>query len=304
MGISSSRQDRGGARRRPSSLRAETEGEPSGGEPDLFEQASRRRERPRISHPLPEEIIPTDSAGIPKSWVKFLVGFFLLAPAWILTRTFLQAFLDSIRHGLLASRSFGCFAAGMLVFGILFPIVPRATLMIPYVFGHELTHALWVKIFGGKVADRFHVSLEGGHVLTDRLNTWIALAPYFFPFYSVLRLTLYGAASFVADLSPWNWVLFLLLGFTIAFHLVFTILLIARGQPDLHYGGTFFSLTVIYLINLLILTLLLLVTGKDVTLRSLCDGFLRNGTEFVETARLIVVWLYESVSDLAGSKKA
>ena len=311
MASSSSRRDRGGGRRRTSSrparlrgVRAETDGGLAG-EPDLFDRVSRgREERTTPSGDFPEHTLPTASpAGIPKSWVKFLVGFFLLAPAWILTRTFLQAFFESVRHGLLASRPFGCFAAGMLSFGILFLVIPRSTLMIPYVFGHEMTHALWVKLFGGKVADRFHVSLEGGHVMTDRLNTWIALSPYFFPFYSALLLSLYAAGSFVADLSRWNWILFLLLGFTLAFHLVFTILLIARGQPDLHYGGTFFSIMVIYLINLLILTLLLLVTGRDVTLPSLCDGFVRNGAEFVETCRLIAVWLFETVSGLVASLK-
>lgn len=250
--------------------------------------------------PLPPPV-PSSPAGVPKSWVKFLVGLFLLAPAWILSRTFLQAFAADLQRGLLASRPFGCFAAGMVLFAILFLIIPRATLMIPYVLGHELTHALWVKLFGGKVADRFHVSLDGGHVLTDRVNTWIALSPYFFPFYSVLVLTLYGAGSFVADLTPWNWVLYLLLGFTLAFHLVFTCLLILRGQPDLHYGGTFFSLMVIYLINLLILTAMLLAAGKEVTLRSLCEGFVRNGEEFVRVAGGILSWIADTAADLISS---
>jgi hypothetical protein len=44
------------------------------------------------------------------------------------------------------------------------------------------------------------------------------------------------------------------IGCTLAFHLAFTFLLVTKSQPDLHYGGTFFSLTVIYLINLLIIT--------------------------------------------------
>lgn len=254
--------------------------------------------------PEPDPKTGAEPAGVPKSWVKFLVGIFLLAPAWILSRTFLQAFADDLHHGLLASRPFGCFAAGMILFAVLFLIIPRASLMIPYVFGHELTHALWVKLFGGKVADHFHVSLEGGHVLTDRVNTWIALSPYFFPFYSVLILTLYGAGSFVTDLTPWNWVLYLLLGFTLAFHLVFTCLLILRGQPDLHYGGTFFSLTVIYLINLVILTSMLLAAGKEVTLHSLCEGFARNAGEFVDVSGGILVWIFDTAGDLISSLRS
>ena len=237
------------------------------------------------------------AATIPKSWVKFIIGLFLLPVALILTETFFQAFTTSVQHGLLATQSFGCFAAGMILFGILFFIVPREILMWPYVFGHEMTHAIWVKLFGGSVADHFHVSLDGGHVLTDRVNTWIALAPYFFPLYSLLVVTLYGAASLAADLSPYRWVLFLLLGFTLAFHLVFTCLLIAKGQPDLHYGGTFFSLLIIYLINLLIITGLLLLTGKEISLSSLGHDFVENMISFVEITHMITTWIADWISD-------
>lgn len=243
-------------------------------------------------------LLPHPAPTVPKSLVKFIVGLFLLPLAWILTKTFLQAFTTSLQHGLLATQSFGCFAAGAILFGILYLIIPQKALMILYVLGHEVTHAIWVWIFGGKVADHFHVSQEGGHVLTDRVNTWIILAPYFFPIYSVLVVTLYGAASLAADLSQFRWVLFLLMGLTLAFHLVFTCLLILKGQPDLHYGGTFFSLMVIYLINLMVITGLLLVTSRIVTLQHFGVLLLGNTTDFLETCRAIIEWLISWVSDL------
>ncbi|MFZ4386687.1 MAG: hypothetical protein ACOYOI_00795 [Chthoniobacterales bacterium] len=260
--------------------------------PDLFDREDLEREEFTRGQPR------TTRATVPKSLVKFIVGIFLAPLAWVLTQTFFQAFSTSLHHGLLATQSFGCFAAGMLLFGILFMIVPRDALMLPYVFGHEVTHAIWVKLFGGKVADQFHVSLEGGHVLTDRVNTWIALAPYFFPIYSLLIVSLYGMASLVADLSAWRWVLFLLLGVTLAFHLVFTCLLIGKGQPDLHYGGTFFSLMVIYLINLLIITGLLLATGKEVSLQSFAEDFIENSARFLETFRTATSWLADWIGNL------
>lgn len=241
---------------------------------------------------------------VPKSLVKFVVGLFLLPPAWILTETFLQAFMTSLQHGLLASQSFGCFAAGAVLFAILYLIIPQRILMIPYVLGHEVTHALWVWIFGGNVQDHFHVSLEGGHVLTDRVNTWIILAPYFFPIYSVLILTIYGAASCVADISSYRWLLFLLIGITLAFHLFFTCLLILRGQPDLHYGGTFFSLTVIYLINLLIITGLLLVTSRIVTPAHFGRLLVGNTVDFVETCRAVAAWTAARAIDLYAALTA
>ncbi|MCE9543330.1 MAG: hypothetical protein K8R38_07420 [Verrucomicrobia bacterium] len=260
--------------------------------PDLFDREALEREEVTRGRPR------TTKATVPKSLVKFIVGIFLAPLAWVLTQTFFQAFTTSLHHGLLATQSFGCFAAGMLLFGILFTIVPRDALMLPYVFGHEVTHAIWVKLFGGKVADQFHVSLEGGHVLTDRVNTWIALAPYFFPIYSLLVVSLYGMASLVADLSAWRWVLFLLLGVTLAFHLVFTCLLIVKGQPDLHYGGTFFSLMVIYLINLIIITGLLLATGKEVSLQFFAEDFIENSARFLETCRAATSWLADWIGNL------
>lgn len=224
----------------------------------------------RLASPSP---VRKGASTVPKSLVKFIVGIFLLPPAWILTAAFVRSLSLKELNG-----PFGFLTCGMVLFAILFAVVPRNTLMLPYVFGHEVTHAIWAKLFGGKVEDRFHVSLEGGHVLTDRVNTWIALSPYFFPFYSVLTATLWGVLLLAAKtldtpdlvhaMDALRWLFFLLIGLTLAFHLVFTAMLIARGQPDLHYGGSFFSIMLIYCINLGILTALLLATSRAVTLEN------------------------------------
>lgn len=162
--------------------------------PELFpeEQTAAFAPRPRTAAPAPSDGPDAPRGGVSKQALKFVLGILLLPVAFMLTGGFLGTLKQSVHDGLLAQRSFGCLAAGMLLFAILFAVVPRRILMLAYVFGHEVTHALWVKLFGGKVADRFHVSLEGGHVLTDRVNTWIVLAPYFFPIYSILAGTLYG----------------------------------------------------------------------------------------------------------------
>jgi len=241
---------------------------------------------------------PKASPTVPKSLVKFIIALFLLPVAWVLTETFLQAFTTSVHHGLLATQTFGCFAAGAVLFGILYLVVPRNALMIPYVLGHEVTHAIWAWIFGGKVADHFHVSQEGGHVLTDRVNTWIILAPYFFPIYCILVVTIYGAASLVTDLSGFRWLLFLLIGVTLAFHLVFTFLLIMKGQPDLRYGGTFFSLIVIYLINLFLITGLLLLTGRTVSPVIFGQLLVENSDNFLATCHAVITWVIGWLSDL------
>ena len=249
---------------------------------------------------------------VPKSLVKFVVGLFLAPFAWVLTETFLNHFTASVDHGLLKTESFGFFAAGMILFGILFMIVPRKALMLPYVFGHEVTHALWVKLFGGRVADRFHVSLEGGHVMTDRVNTWIALSPYFFPIYSVLTGTLYGALllsgrvidlmnggkSLYLSIHSFQWLFLLMIGCTLAFHLVFTCLLIMKGQPDLHYGGTFFSLMVIYIINLLIISGLLLAISPEGGIPRFASDFAENASSFALFVGAVARWIADWIGDL------
>jgi len=224
---------------------------------------------------------------VPKSLVKFIVGIFLLPVAWILTAAFVRSL--SLR---IINSPFGFLLGGAVLFGILFAVLPRRALMLPYVFGHEVTHAIWVKLFGGKVADRFHVSEEGGHVLTDRVNTWIALSPYFFPFYSVLTATLWGVlwiaarvignAELVRTIASLDWCFFLLTGATLAHHLLFTVLLIAKGQPDLHYGGSFFSVVLIYCINLSIITALLIVTSRAVPPALYADHVMESAVAMIE----------------------
>jgi hypothetical protein len=296
------------------------------------------------SRPLPvpskeaEDCDPESGSVSKKQLLKFVLGILLLPVAFILTGGFLGALKQSdltkgfdhppdihTIHGLIAEikisgllsllsshlNSLQCLVAGMVVFFILYIVAPRKVLMLAYVFGHEVTHAIWVKLFGGNVANRFHVSLEGGHVLTDRVNTWIVLSPYFFPIYSVLSGTLYGVlllSGWVIDLihegshltagvDSLRWVLFLVLGLTLAFHLVFTLLLITKGQPDLHYGGTFFSLTVIYLINLLLITGLLLATSRSRICEAYWASLVTNSTEFLELCGRAAAWLVVWIQD-------
>mgnify|MGYP000337754584 CR=1 FL=1 len=284
--------------------------------PELFPEEETAGFAPRPA-PVPHD--PADEAqtprgGVSKQALKFVLGILLLPVAFILTGGFLGTFKQSVHDGLLAQRSFGCLAAGMLLFAILFAVVPRRMMMLAYVFGHEVTHALWVKLFGGKVANQFHVSLEGGHVLTDRVNTWIVLSPYFFPIYSILSGTLYGVlllSGWVIDLmngggglyaaiASFQWLFLVVIGCTLAFHLAFTFLLVTKSQPDLHYGGTFFSLTVIYLINLLIITGLLLGTSRHGLWGLYGECLVQSAELFVELCGQLWVWSAEGIATLRG----
>src|SRR5438477_10764977 len=109
---------------------------------------------------------------------------------------------------------------------------------------------------GGRVS-RFRVGRDGGHVVTDRNNFWIALAPYFFPLYSILAIATYGVFSLLLDMQPYGRLLYAVLGATWAFHFTFHCWMLPKNQTDLSDQGSFFCLLVLYIMSLVILALML-----------------------------------------------
>jgi len=224
---------------------------------------------------------------IPLVWLSSVIGFFLLAPAWVSTRTFFTCFRQAaVHHRFWASEECWFFGLGVVLWVITFFGLPRPLLV--YVFGHELTHALWVWMMGGRVSD-FHVSREGGHIVSDKHNFWIALAPYFFPLYSIAVIAAYGLGALFWNLEPYHRLLYALIGATWAFHISFALWMIPKGQTDLSYYGTFFSLVVIYMMNLAVLTALLVIASPHVTWRGFGLEWLRNARLFARWA-LVMAW--------------
>ena len=126
-----------------------------------------------------------------------------------------------------------------------------------YVFGHETTHALAVLVSGGRVSG-FRISSSGGHIVSDTITTWIALAPYIIPFYPMLT----GVVWFLVRLFwpaaySWEWAFLIFWGATWGFHFCFTASLLKTEQPDFASQGYFFSFVIILIFNLLILSALL-----------------------------------------------
>lgn len=237
-----------------------------------------RRRRSNPPRKLRASLAGSLPRHVPKRWVKFFVGVFLLPPAWILTQTFFGAFArTTLNDNFWITEEFWFFALGGVLWIVTFFGLPRPIWI--YVFGHELTHAVWVMLMGGRI-HKFHVTREGGHILTDKTNTWIALAPYFFPIYSLLIITIYGVAALFTDVTPYRLWLYGGIGFTWAFHLSFTCWMIPKGQPDLEYGGTFFSLVLIYTLNLLLLAALLIIASPGVTWVGFLRDLVRNASDF------------------------
>jgi hypothetical protein len=152
---------------------------------------------------------------------------------------------------------------------------------------------------GGRVSE-FRFGRDGGYIVSSKINTWIALAPYFIPIYSVFVILLYGIVSLFYDLQPHaelaTGILYGLLGFTWAFHATFTLSMIPRGQTDLAYGGTFFSLTVIYLMNLLVLSLLLVLATRYVSFASFGRELLAHAATFASEAGRISEFLLRALN--------
>lgn len=219
---------------------------------------------------------------VPTRWVKFVVALFLLPFCAFLSQAFFTVFTRAtVAQQFWAAEEFWFFSLGVVLWLITFFGLPRPLLV--YVFGHELTHAVWVLLMGGRVS-QFRVGRHGGHIMTDRNNFWIALAPYFFPLYSIIAIGIYGALSLAMDMQPYGRLLYAVIGVTWAFHLTFTCWMIPKSQTDLTDHGTFFSLVVIYLMNLLLLIVMLVVASPQIT-------FADFGSEVGENGGRVSDWL-------------
>jgi hypothetical protein len=194
---------------------------------------------------------------VPK-WIKFLLGILLL-PICLGTAQALGKVLYAAGG---MDRVWLPMLAGAACWMVIFLLLPKP--MWIYVFGHELTHAVWTWIFGGKVK-RFKAASNGGYVVTTKSNFIIALAPYFFPLYAVLVVLVF----LVGDLL-WNWRrgylawFDVLVGTAYAFHVTLTWEILKTRQSDITSQGRLFSATVIFLGNALVLVIgVPLLTGQD-----------------------------------------
>jgi len=142
-----------------------------------------------------------------------------------------------------------------LIIGAVTYLVIHAAFFKPsylYILSHELMHVLATWLSGGRVIS-FKVSPQGGSVGTSKSNLFIALAPYFFPFYTIVAAILfYMASSFLKIDVPKEALLFLI-GFTLTFHIILTIDFLKIRQTDLLHAGYLFSICLIYVVNLIII---------------------------------------------------
>lgn len=149
---------------------------------------------------------------------------------------------------------------GALVWLLIYIFLPEPKWM--YVLGHELTHALWSFIFGGKLK-KIKVNSNGGHVLTTKANTLTTLAPYFFPFYIIVVILAFNLGDYFFGWDKYVLWFYFMIGVAYSFHVTLTWSILKIKQPDIVQEGYIFSSVIIFLGNVLILLIgIPLLTSK------------------------------------------
>ena len=149
---------------------------------------------------------------------------------------------------------------GFAAFLVLWMVLPQKPVRL-YVLGHELTHAVWGLLFGARVSN-LRVSLSGGSVTLTKSNVLITLAPYFFPFYTMLVVLAALVMRLFVSPLPGTFAWLFAIGFTWCFHLCFTLRALAQRQPDVIEYGHLFSWVFIWTFNVLGVVVWLIATTE------------------------------------------
>jgi hypothetical protein len=179
-------------------------------------------------------------------WLKLIIGILLL-PACLGAASALSRVVSAAGN---AHTFWIALIGGAACWVTVFLLLPKP--MLVYVFGHELTHALWTWACGGRVK-KFKASAKGGHVVITKSNFLIALAPYFFPLYAVLVILVFVIVNLIwrwESYAPW---FHFLLGAAYAFHVTLTWHILQTQQSDITEQGYVFSAAVIWIGNVLVL---------------------------------------------------
>jgi hypothetical protein len=180
------------------------------------------------------------------AFARVLLGLALLPACWAFMRSLVQCVMVAAGGSGFSVEAVSLLA-GMAAFALCWATITHPVRM--YVLGHELTHALWGLLFGARPSD-VRVSESGGSVKLTKSNIFITLAPYFFPFYTfvviVAALVTFAFLRPLPFLPLWMF----LIGFTWAFHVLFTLETLTQRQPDVKLYGRIFSWVFILLVNI------------------------------------------------------
>ncbi len=218
------------------------------------------------------------------NFLRLLMGLALLPACWGVSRAFLDSVLAAAGGSGLSVEALSLLG-GIAAFALAWMALSHP--VKAYVLGHELTHALWGLLFFARPSD-LTVGASGGSVKLSKTNLLITLAPYFFPFYTfVVIVCALVTAAFLRPLPCLPLWLFLI-GFTWAFHVLFTLETLGRRQPDVKAYGRIFSWTFIFLVNVAIV-LVWLAAMTPLTFGDL-GGFLLHRVTSAYAATGLFFW--------------
>jgi len=199
--------------------------------------------------------------------IKTVIGILLLPLVVSFSRAFygqfgnIDIFLSKGQHYFLLGIGIYCFIQ-------LFIFKP----VYAYVLGHEAMHAFATWLCLGKVTS-FKVSSDGGSITTSKSNLFISLSPYFIPIYSLAVIVLYYLVNhvFTERIIPPSYFM-LVLGLTLAFHIVMTVDTLKTRQPDLVKAGYLTSSIFIYVINITVVALAFGILFEGFSFRSFMNN--------------------------------
>ncbi len=158
-----------------------------------------------------------------------------------------------------------------------------------YIFGHELAHWIFAKLFF-KETNNFKVGRNSGAVEVKNPNIIIALAPYFYPTFTILWLPFWLLAKYFEPRFPYSITTFFsILAITWAYHIALTLYSFKFSQPDFTAYGKPLSFAIILAVNTLVIFLFLswLTAGIPLGLNTLWQTTLSD-----------TIFIYTSIRDL------
>jgi len=201
--------------------------------------------------------------------LKILIGIFLLPVAWAVS----VAFIGQLSQLQKLSSFSNYFLNGVIIYLIMHLVFYKPNYF--YVLGHEVTHAISTLICGGKVSS-IKVSSKGGSVSTNKSNSFISLFPYFFPIYTILFWLVYYVLSICWNMAAYRPYFLFLAGFSLALHLLMTVDSLKVKQSDIFKTGYLFSMSIIYIINILLVSFILSLVFQDFSFSQFFYSSLHN----------------------------
>lgn len=205
--------------------------------------------------------------------LRFIVSILLIPACVAVTMNFYKGIIG-IKS--VSGPSF-LFIVGALAYSVTHLVLFKLNFL--YVLGHELTHAIATFFSGGKIAG-FKVSSKGGSVQTSTPNSFVMLAPYLIPGYTVFITIVYFGLSFFMNVSRCSNLFIFLVGFTTMFHLAYTAESIRDKQSDLIKTGYLFSISFIYIINMIIVFGIISLFFTEVDFFDFLSGSFESSKKF------------------------